>query len=81
MFANKIPPCLYGVLVENVPGWLGELPSPLLVIRLVFAELVINKYVVEVQLLLNLFGGLTLLGESSKIIFASLISSFSNVMT
>lgn len=69
------------MLVEDVSGWLRQFPSPLVVVTLVLGQLVLNKDVVEVQLLLNLFGGLTLLGESSKIIFASLISSFSNVMT
>ena len=69
------------MLVEDVSGWLRQFPSPLVVATLVLGQLVLNKDVVEVQLLLNLFGGLTLLGESSKIIFASLISSFSNVMT
>lgn len=69
------------MLVEDVSGWLRQFPSPLVVVTLVLGQLVLNKDVVEVQLLLNLFGGLTLLGESSKIIFASLVSSFSNVMT
>ena len=69
------------MLVEDVSGWLRQFPSPLVVATLVLGQLVLNKDVVEVQLLLNLFGGLTLLGESSKIIFASLVSSFSNVMT
>ena len=69
------------MLVEDVSGWLRQFPSPLVVVTLVLGQLVLNKDVVEVQLLLNLFGGLALLGESSKIIFASLVSSFSNVMT
>ena len=69
------------MLVEDVSGWLRQFPSPLVVVTLVLGQLVLNKDVVEVQLLLNLFGGLPLLGESSKIIFASLVSSFSNVMT
>ena len=59
------------MLVEDIPGWLGQLPSPLLVVRLVLDQLVINKYVVEVQLLLNLLGRLPLLRESSTTIFTS----------
>ena len=59
------------MLVEDIPGWLGQLPAPLLVVRLVLDQLVINKYVVEVQLLLNLLGRLPLLRESSTTIFTS----------
>ena len=54
-------PCLYSVLVEDIPGWLGQLSIPLLVISLVFAQLVVHEYVVEMELLLNLLGCLSLL--------------------
>ena len=47
-------PCLYSVLVEDIPGWLGQLPIPLVVFPPELSQLVVNKDVVEVQLLLNL---------------------------
>ena len=47
-------PCLYSVLVEDIPGWLGQLPIPLVVFPPELGQLVVNKDVVEVQLLLNL---------------------------
>ena len=83
MFANNNnipPPCLDSVLVEDIPGRLGELLIPLVVLPSVLSQLVVNKDVVEVQLLLHLLGALPLLGESSDNIYQS-EDSFSNVLT